>query len=192
LEWQLAKAPKPFLRKAAEGAAPRVKKVIAKVTREIAGELNEKAKRKPLRTPRAKAEAARAKPAAKRKEGQPKRGPLPWKPTKKERELVMHCVAIGMSQEQVALVMEKSVDTLQRHCRRELDAGQLQINAKIGSGLIQKALAGDTTSLIFLSKVRLGFSEKHVIQHTGPEGGPVEVEHMTAKEAAERYRERLG
>ncbi len=105
-------------------------------------------------TPKAKAKA----PA--------KRGPKPWVPTPDERRMVEHYVSIGMTQEQVALVMQRSVDSLDRHCRHELDAGALKVNAKIGAKLFDKAMKGDTSALIFWAKTRMGFSEKQQHEHS--------------------------
>lgn len=102
----------------------------------------------------------------KRKADQPKRGPLPWEPTEDERRLVEHCVAIGMRQEEVALVLDKSVDSLSRHCRKELDAGAFKANAKIGAKLFDKAMKGDSACIIFWAKTRMGFAEKTKLEHS--------------------------
>lgn len=93
------------------------------------------------------------------------RGPKPWEPTQEERRLVEHYVSIGYTQEQVAALMEKSVDSLDRHCRRELDLGSLAVNAKIGGKLFQKAMEGDTASLIFWAKTRMGWKETTLTEH---------------------------
>lgn len=102
------------------------------------------------------AKAPAKKPAPKRKA---KPGPAAWKPTEDERRLVEHYVSIGYTQEQVAALMETSVDSLDRHCRKELDLGALRVNAKVGGKLFQKAMSGDTTALIFWAKTRMGFKE---------------------------------
>ena len=82
-----------------------------------------------------------------------------WEPTEEERRLVEHYVSIGYTQEQIASLMKRSVDSLDRQCRDELDNGALRVNAKIGGKLFQKAMAGDTTSLIFWAKTRMGWKE---------------------------------
>lgn len=88
-----------------------------------------------------------------------KRGPQPWKPTDEERRLVEHYVTLGYTQEQVAALMGKSVESLAKYCRGELDLGALKVNAKIGGALYQKAMKGDTAALIFWCKTRLGWKE---------------------------------
>jgi len=128
--------------------------------------------------PKAKKPAHKKVTKAKRKPGQPKSGPLPWEPTDEERRLVEHCVAIGMRQEEVALVLDKSVDSLARHCRRELDAGALKANAKIGARLFDKAMKGETQALIFWAKTRMGFRETNRHEHVGRDGGPIETVHF--------------
>lgn len=87
------------------------------------------------------------------------RGPKPWEPTQDERRLVEHYVAIGYTQEQIGSLMDKSVDSLSRHCGDELKNGALKVNAKIGGKLFQRAMDGDTASLIFWAKTRMGWKE---------------------------------
>ena len=98
-----------------------------------------------------------------------------WEPTEEERRLVEHYVSIGYTQEQIASLMKRSVDSLDRHCRDELDNGALRVNAKIGGKLFQKAMAGDTTSLIFWAKTRMGWKETNTQELTGKDGGAIEV-----------------
>lgn len=96
-----------------------------------------------------------------------KRGPKTWEPTAAERRMIEHYVAIGYTQEQIGALIGKSVDSLQRHCREELDTGALKVNAKVAGKLYQKAMEGDTASIIFWTKTRLGWTEKSAIEHTG-------------------------
>ena len=90
-----------------------------------------------------------------------------WEPTEEDRRLIEHYVSIGYTQEQVGALMEKSVDSLARHCRRELDLGKLRVNAKIGGKLFQKAMSGDTASLIFWAKTQMGWKETERHEHSG-------------------------
>jgi len=95
------------------------------------------------------------------------RGPKTWEPTAAERRMIEHYVAIGYTQEQIGALIGKSVDSLQRHCREELDTGALKVNAKIAGKLYQKAMEGDTASIIFWTKTRLGWTEKSALEHSG-------------------------
>lgn len=95
------------------------------------------------------------------------RGPKPWEPTKDERRQVEHYVSIGYTQEQIASLMGKSVDSLGRYCGDELKNGALKVNAQIGGKLFQKAMAGDTASLIFWAKTRMGWKETQVSEFKG-------------------------
>jgi hypothetical protein len=90
---------------------------------------------------------------------QPKRGPLPWEPTDPERRLIEHFVSQGYTQEQIAALIGKTVDTLTKHCREELDLGKLRVCAKVGGKLFQKAMGGDTAAIIWFEKTRSGMKE---------------------------------
>lgn len=108
----------------------------------------------------------------------------------------MVMVAMGMTQEQIGLVMQKSTDSLQRHCRHELDTGVMKANALVAGELFKAVKAGDKASIFFWLKTRAGWRETHRHEHVGDGGGAIETVNlnrdMTAKEAAERYKEKLG
>ncbi len=82
-----------------------------------------------------------------------------WEPTDDERKRIRLLSGLGLTQEQIGHVMEKSVDSLSRHCRHELDAGKAETIAKVAGNLVQKALSGDTTSAIFYLKTQAGWRE---------------------------------
>lgn len=109
-----------------------------------------------------------------------KPGPPAWEPTEDERRLVEHYVSLGYTQEQIGQLMGKSVDSLDRYCRHELDTGQLKVNAKIGGKLFQKAMAGDTTALIFWAKTRMGWKETHGVDLNASDGINVTFRRQTA------------
>ena len=111
-----------------------------------------------------------------------KRGPPPWAPTDEERRLIEHYVSMGYTQEQIAALIGKTVDTLAKHCREELDLGALKVNAKIGGKLFQKAMGGDTAALIWWSKTRMGWSERQQHEHFGKDGGPIQYENLSDEE----------
>ena len=96
-----------------------------------------------------------------------KRGPKPWEPTQAERQTVELAAAIGYTQEEIGAVLGKSVESLARHCREELDRGALKINARVAGKLLHKALSGDTASLIFWAKTRLGWRETNKTELAG-------------------------
>lgn len=120
-----------------------------------------------------------AKPAApKRQPGQPKRGPLPWEPTPTQRTLVEIGVASGLKQDEIASALGVSVDSLARHCRKELDTGGLGANLKVGGALFAKCMKGDVASIIWWEKTRAGMKDLSRVEHTGKDGGPIEYKDL--------------
>lgn len=89
-----------------------------------------------------------------------KRGPKPWVPTEDESKRVRLLAGLGLTQAQIGHAMEKSVDSLQRHCREDLDKGKADTIAKVAGSLVQRALTGDTASAIFYLKTQAGWKEK--------------------------------
>jgi hypothetical protein len=96
-------------------------------------------------------------------------------PTDEERGKVEKMSAVGVPQADIALVVRDGIDvkTLRKHFRVELDTAAVKANAKISGTLYNKAIAGDTTSLIWWEKTRQGRSEKVVQEHQGVDGGPI-------------------
>lgn len=91
---------------------------------------------------------------------EPKRlGRPPHQPTDETRQKVQLHGMVGTRQEVIAEILGISVDSLQRHYRKELDLARDQANASVGGALYKKAMAGDTASMIFWLKTRARWRE---------------------------------
>lgn len=110
------------------------------------------------------------------------------KPTRVSRAVVKALSGFGLKQEDIARHPEVGVGltTLHKHYREELDTGNSAALEKIGEGLFQKAMNGDTTALIFLAKCRLGFKEISRVEQTGADGGPIQLEESPRERIAGR------
>lgn len=101
----------------------------------------------------------------------PGAGQPPLCPTDEEREMVEKLSGFGLQQESIAAMVRDGihVDTLRTHFKRELELGRAKANGKIGKTLFDKAMAGDTGSLIWWTKTQMRWAEtqKHEIVHTG-------------------------
>jgi transposase len=91
-------------------------------------------------------------------------------PTDEQRRLVEHYCSIGYTQDQIAALMDISDVTLRKYYEKELKNGALKVNAQVGGKLFQKAMGGDTASLIFWAKTRMGWKETSGLEHSGPNG----------------------
>ncbi|CAB4200509.1 hypothetical protein UFOVP1355_49 [uncultured Caudovirales phage] len=102
---------------------------------------------------------------------QPGSGRPAFVPTDEERAYVEKLSGIGLVQEQIAALIRDGIhsDTLRDHFGKELLAGKAKANAAIGGTLYQKAIKGDTGSLIWWTKTQMRWAEtqKHEIVHTG-------------------------
>ena len=101
---------------------------------------------------------------------------------------------IGTPYAVIARIMGMSTSTLTRRCRAELDAGVEVANARIALTLFETAMGGNTTAMLWWEKTRAGrregsASDPHGI---GTRAADAITPDMSAREAAERYREELG
>jgi hypothetical protein len=113
-------------------------------------------------------------------------GRPPHEPSKEGRELVKLHATVGTPQDVIAGLLGIDPKTLRKHYREELDHSLAQANAVIGGSLFNKAKAGDIAAQIFWMKTRARWRETNVVEHTGPEGGPVQIDASKLSEQAMR------
>lgn len=101
-----------------------------------------------------------------------KRGPKTWDPSAKELDTVQKLASYGLTHEQIASVLGKSISSLERHCSDALSIGESKGLADLKISAHKQALAGDTTLLIFLLKTRAGLKETKSVELSGAEGKP--------------------
>lgn len=99
---------------------------------------------------------------------------LEHEPTDEQRRLVESTSGLGLPHEQIAILVGIDDKTLRKHYRRELDAGKAKANSQIAKTLYSKALAGDTTSLIWWTKSQMRWSETVKQELTGADGEPLQ------------------
>jgi hypothetical protein len=100
-----------------------------------------------------------------------------YEKTEKNASLVKGFAAVGLPHEQIATYLQIDKVTLYAHFREELDNGMIEANSQVAKTLFNKAISGDTASLIFWAKVRMGWSEKviHANDPDNPMPAAVEV-----------------
>lgn len=91
-------------------------------------------------------------------------------PTDEQRRLVESTSGLGLPHEQIAILVGIDDKTLRKYYRKELDSGKAKANSQIAKTLYNKALAGDTTSLIWWTKSQMRWSETVKQEVTGADG----------------------
>ena len=94
--------------------------------------------------------------------------------TPERRNQVEVLAGFGLPQTQIAVLLGCDPKTLRKHFETELAYGDAKATAKIAQTLYNKAVGGDTASLIFWLKARAGWREKHDIEVAGKDGKPLE------------------
>lgn len=94
-------------------------------------------------------------------------------PTDETRRLVESSSGLGLPHESIAVLVGIDDKTLRKYYRHELDVGKAKANGQIAKTLYQKAVAGDTTSLIWWTKSQMRWSETVKQELTGEDGAPL-------------------
>lgn len=128
------------------------------------------------------------------------RGRPPHQPSRKGRKYVASMASVGLTQEEMAAVLEISVETLVKHFATELATAAVAANEAVGKSLWMQAVGGpkrDWTKAIpaagiWWSKTRMRWKEP-LAEHrlSGPGGGPIQSEGVSAREVIERELARL-
>ena len=89
-----------------------------------------------------------------------------FKPTDEQRALVEQVAGYGLPEAQIAALVSIDIDadTLRKHFRQELAQGRARANTEIGKTLYQKAIGGDTASLIWWTKAQMRWTPLQQIQ----------------------------
>ena len=103
------------------------------------------------------------------------------KPTKEFRATAESTSGLGLPHEQIAMLIGIDDKTLRKHYRHELDMGKAKANGQIAKTLYSKAIAGDTTSLIWWTKTQMKWAETQRHELTGAEGGDLVIKWANEK-----------
>lgn len=105
-------------------------------------------------------------------------------PTDETRAEVRALASFGVTQEDIATFIGISKPTLAKYYSDELRVSSIKANATVGkylynlaSGMALKngATHGDCSrAAMFWAKTRMGWRETDRLEHSGPDGGPIE------------------
>lgn len=95
-------------------------------------------------------------------------------PDDRTRQLVESSSGLGLPHESIAVLVGIDDKTLRKYYRHELDVGKAKANGQIAKTLYQKAVSGDTTSLIWWTKSQMRWSETVKQELTGADGEPLQ------------------
>lgn len=86
--------------------------------------------------------------------------------------------ACGLPEADIGRVLGIDAKTLRKHYRAELDLGHVKANARVAANLFRMATGTGReaiTAAIFWCKTRMGWRETLINEHTGKDGGPIQV-----------------
>ncbi len=115
-----------------------------------------------------------------------------FEPTEEQRRTVKTMAGYGVRHEDIASCIQIDPKTLRKHFRAELDEGMALGNMNVGRSLYEMAVGRpaqyddggrllreemkpDKSAVIFAAKARLGMRETTRLEHTGPNGGPIQT-----------------
>jgi hypothetical protein len=107
-------------------------------------------------------------------------GRKPHQHTPELARQVMSMSGYGITQADIATVLEIHPKTLRLHYRRELDTGAIEANARVAQALFKNATVNENvTAQIWWTKARMGWKEQQDVNLAGPGGGAVPIMVMT-------------
>jgi hypothetical protein len=126
---------------------------------------------------------------------------LPHQPTDELRHRARMLALAGVARDDIAKAMGMDIKTLNRYYGRDIDEAVREANALVADRLLQKALNGDTTCMLFWLKCKAGWREYAPLPPSLPSGVPKELERLSTEELrrlheamqkiqTEHYRER--
>jgi hypothetical protein len=112
----------------------------------------------------------------------PKAGRKPVRIDLKELEKLssLHC-----TDEEIAGFFDVNVRTIERRKKKPafaeaMERGRAKGKLSLRRTLFAQALSGNTAAGIFLSKNHLGYRDYFANEHSGPDGGPIQMSVVTA------------
>jgi len=86
------------------------------------------------------------------------------------REKVRHLAGLGVSQDDIARIVQCSPKTLRKRCRDDLDCGAAEANAIVSGCLFAAAKGGNIAAQIFWLKSRARWRERDASDHRAADG----------------------
>jgi hypothetical protein len=117
--------------------------------------------------------------------------PAEYEPTQTNRDLVKQASAAGVSHKLMASRLGIDGNTLRKHFGSELDEGMFKAHAAVGGGIVTMCLYSPDPKIRaemskWYSARQMGWKETVAQEHSGPDGGPIETEDVSARELFDR------
>ncbi len=109
----------------------------------------------------------------------------PHKSTEAQREVVQALAGFGVIEDDIAKYIGVCPKTLRKYYRNELDTAEIGANLRVARRLFQHATGDSVPAAIFWMKVRAGWKETAKVEHSGPDGTPIQTVAMTKDELRE-------
>ena len=84
--------------------------------------------------------------------------------------------AVGVPAADIARTCGMGESTLRKLYSEELATASIDATAKVAGKLYQQCMDGNTAAIIFWLKTRAKWSEKHELELTGKNGGPIQTQ----------------
>lgn len=105
---------------------------------------------------------------------------------------VLRLAKIHCTNGEIASIFGVSVDTIERRFAGILHKGREEGRTRLRRKQFTVAMKGNVAMLIWLGKQVLGQKDKQELNHTGADGGPIDIKHeFDENRFAELYRNRI-
>lgn len=105
-----------------------------------------------------------------------------YRPTEADRLFVERAVMAGSRINDIADCLNITDDTLRKHFRYEITTARERLKGDAIRVLMDSLTDGSLDAAKYVLSRVAGWVEKQAHEHTGPNGGPIQTEEVTARE----------
>ena len=99
-----------------------------------------------------------------------------YKPTDLQRKTVSYLSIAGATLDKIAECIGIDRGTLSKHFAKEISIGKMEVTGRCIGKLVELIDAGNLGAICFYLKTQCGWKETTVNEHTGANGGPIQLQ----------------
>lgn len=92
------------------------------------------------------------------------------------RWIIRRLAGLGVAKTNIVRCVGVSAKLLDEHYSATLETATVRVNAMVANELLRSCMRGNVQAQVAWLKMRDGWTERTVLEHSGPDGGPMQVQ----------------